>query len=300
MPASPPISCASWLSGQACYVLETIGAGMNSSFSTALLGSLAGAFAGAIAAQRIAERSKRREALLTEIRSTNSAIMIAGSICNTVLAVKIQHVKPLWDKYQADEAARAEFEHKRKVGQSQGNAPFQFTAELRTFPCPTLPIGTLQDLVFNRLTVYGRPLSTVATLAQSVVEMADAYVHRAELIEAFNSGQVPADQMPYYYFGLRLPTGHTNRKYPDIVSAISSYTDDCIFFSSLLANDLHAHGQQLRTAYEKAFGKCAPTISRADFSAVKENGMHPPDTEYADWLKGFPDYQTPTSASSKG
>ena len=49
----------------------------NTTFATALIGSLAGAFAGAYGAQRIAERSKTKELLLTEIRNTNAAIMVA-------------------------------------------------------------------------------------------------------------------------------------------------------------------------------------------------------------------------------
>ena len=49
----------------------------NSAFVISLIGALAGAYAGATAAQRIAERTKERDQLLTQIRSTNAAIMVA-------------------------------------------------------------------------------------------------------------------------------------------------------------------------------------------------------------------------------
>ena len=289
------LTCASWLSVKGCFALEAIGAGLNSNFSTALLGSLAGAFAGAFTAQRIAERSKRREEFSKELRSVNAAIMVSASICNAVIAVKGQHVKPLLEKFNSDEAARLEFDSQRETGERQGNVGFQYVADLRLFPCPTLPISTLQDLVFNRLTIAGRSLSLVAVLTQSITEMAQAFEKRKSIVETFRDGTVPESEIPYHYFGMRLSSGHTNREYPDIVSALSSYADDCIFFSSLLCEDLMSHGHRVRAEFEKKLGKGAPKISQADFAAVRESGMLPPPSKYGDWLRGFP--EQPESAA---
>jgi hypothetical protein len=71
----------------------------NSAFTTSLLGSLAGAFAGAVAAQRIVERGKRREELLSEIRNTNAAIVLAFGVCNLYLTLKKQSVKAMGESY---------------------------------------------------------------------------------------------------------------------------------------------------------------------------------------------------------
>lgn len=280
MTAPEPLTCLSWASKTTCYVLENLGSGLNSSFSTALLGSLAGAFAGAMAAQRIAERSKRREELLKEIRSTNSAIMVAGAICNTVIAAKTQHVKPLWDAFKAAERELKEFERQRETQQEQENMHFHYVADLRLFPCPTLPISILQDLVFNRLTVFGRSLSAVSTLSQSIIEMKNAYAKREEIILSFRNGSVPEGKQAHHYFGMPLSASVTNREHPDIISAMSEYTDDCIFFSSLLCEDLTAHGRRLHTTYCKSFGKDAPTVSYADFSTGRASGTIPPPENY--------------------
>lgn len=285
------ITCLSWATKTTCQVLKLVGAGLNSNFSTALLGSLTGAFAGAIAAQRIAERSKHREELLKEIRSTNSAVTLAGSICNTVIGSKTQHVRPLCEGFQRDAERLRVFEQEWNGGQDTQKASFHYTADLRILSCPTLPIAVLEELVFNRLTVFGRPLSIVSTLAQSIVEMKEAYAKREEIIMAFRSRSSSTEDFVMHYFGLPDASNVTNRDHPDILSAMSEYTDDCIFFSSLLCEDLTTHGRSLRALYKKKFGKGAPEISYADFSGGRASGTVPPSSKYADWLKGFPEYR---------
>jgi hypothetical protein len=291
MTAPESLTCLSWATKTTCQVLEIVGAGLNSNFSTALLGSLAGAFGGAIAAQRIAERSKHREEILTEIRHVNSAVMVAATICNTVISSKTQHVNPLWAGFQQDAERLRVFEQEWNSGQEASKASFHYTADLRIFPCPTLPIAVLEDFVFNRLKVFGRPLSIVSTLAQSIVELKEAYAKREEIILEFRSRSSSTEDFVKQYFGFPNASKETNRDHPDIIYAMSVYTDDCIFFSSLLCDDLTAHGRRLRALYEKKFGKGAPEISHADFTGGRASGTVPPSSKYADWLKGFPEYR---------
>src|SRR3954447_6641546 len=92
-----------WLSWEKCKAFA------NSAFMTSLVGALAGAYAGAKGAQRIAERSKDREQLLTQIRATNSAIMVGVSTCNAALAVKKQHVLPMYEDFVQAKAALQKF-----------------------------------------------------------------------------------------------------------------------------------------------------------------------------------------------
>jgi hypothetical protein len=281
-------------------MMDAIGSGLNSNFSTALLGSLAGAFAGAIAAQRIAQRSKQREEILKELRAINSAIMVAGTICNTVIAAKTQLIRPLWECFKSCERELKEFEQQRATGQRQGNAPFHYTADLRIFPCPTLPISVLQDLVFNRISVYGRPLSIVSILSQSIVEMKYSYAKREEIIMSLRTQSLPVEEFVQHYFGIPNAANVTNRDHPDILSAMNEYTDDCIFFSSLLCEDLTDYGRVLRKQYERKFGKDAPAISHADFSTGRASGTVPPNSKYEDWLKGFPEQHNGKSEENRG
>lgn len=276
-------NCLSLLSTHVTEILNLVWSGLNSNFSTALLGSLAGAYAGAVAAQKIAERSKQREELLKELRNVNAAIMVAFSACNTALRLKKQHIQPIFEKFEQDKKALQEF----KSNPSQDKAPFELMVDLRVFEAPLIPTETLKDLVFNRISAYGRPLSLVSILEESALGIRAAIMKRAKMVERFQDGSISKAAMPNFYFGLPLPSGDTNQEYPDLVEAIHSYIEDIAFFSSLLSSDLVDHGKQIHKMFTEKFGKGAPNVSAADFSRPKELGLIPPDSQYQDWLNGF-------------
>ena len=71
----------------------------------AIPGALFGAWAGARAARKIAERSKLKSELSEELKNTNKAIVIAFSICNKVIGLKGQHVRPLKEEFDAGREA---------------------------------------------------------------------------------------------------------------------------------------------------------------------------------------------------
>lgn len=54
-----------------------------------------------------------------------------------------------------------------------------------------------------------------------------------------------AEDKHLLYLGLRLPNGRTDTTYPDLINAISEYTDDLAFFSVTLCEDLMAHGKRI-------------------------------------------------------
>lgn len=267
--------------------LEWIDKVLNSSFAIALIGGLTGAFAGALGAQRIAEKSKRRDELLKELRNTNAATMAAFSTCNAALALKKQHVRPMYDQFINDKQALLAFQQQRAAGQIQSNAQFQFTADLRTFPALEAPIDTLKELVFHRISAYGRALALVSVLEQSLIGVKRAVRQRDRIIQEIQDGEISNAALPNYYFGLPLPGGSTNQQYPDLVEALHSYVDDIVFFSSLLCADLAAHGEQIHAVFVKEMGKGAPRVSRPDFGGPRTSGLMPSDANYGDWCKAF-------------
>ena len=296
-----PALCFQWFSTEACAILDVVGTGLNSSFSTALLGSLAGAFAGAIAAQRIVESNKTREELLKELRNTNAAAMAAFTTCNASLALKKQHVQPLHTQFLADKANLEQFKARHASGQIQGDATYHFISDMRTFPAPVVPIDTLTDLLFNKISVGGRPLSLVCAIEDASRGLKEAISARHALIERMKSGIIPKDEIPSYYFGFPLPNGDTNQEYPDLVFAIHSYCDDLAFFSHLLCGDLTSHSKDLYAKLTKRQQKIAPKPTEADFTSARESGLLPPDSQYTDWLRAFrkPGTTAPTEGNSK-
>lgn len=267
--------------------LENGAAILSSAFTTSLVGALAGAYAGARAAQIITERSKEKEALLSQIKSTNAATMVCFSAFNAGAIVKKQHVQPMHEAFESAKRELQALNDQRASGQVQGNAEYVFVADLRTFPSPSAPIETLKDLVFNKISAYGRPLALVSVLEQSFVGLREAIAKRDALIHRFSSGSVPKELFHNYYFGSRLPSGDTNQEFPDLVTAINSYVEDITFFASLLCVDLMSHGNRVHEAFTKKFGKGAPKVSTVDFTVPREKGLIPPNDQYKDWLNAF-------------
>lgn len=282
-----PALCLKWFSAETCEILDAIGTGLNSSFSTALLGSLAGAFAGAIAAQRIVESNKAREELLKELRNTNAAAMAAFTTCNGSLALKKQHVQPLHTQFITEKTKLEQFKAQRASGQIQDSTTYHFVADMRTFPAPVVPIDTLKDLLFNKISVGGRPLSLVCAIEGAALGLNEAIGARHALIERMKSGNIPEDEIPSYYFGFPLANGDTNQEYPDLVFAIHSYCDDLAFFSHLLCSDLTSHSKDLYAKLTKRQQKVAPKPTEADFTLARDSGLLPPDAQYTDWLHAF-------------
>ena len=260
----------------------------NSNFVTSLLGALAGAYAGATAAQRMAERSKLREEMLREIRNTNAAIALAFGACNTFLALKKQHVKGIKESYDAQKASLLEFHRMRKAGQIPQDLAFEFHANMQTLQPQPLPMDTLRTVVFERLSIVGRPLNLVVSLTQTVESLTGSIEKRNSLIEGYKvEFSKNADLLVPLYFGMPYGEGHVNLDYPGTIDAMYSQTDDGIFFSNLLCKDLHEHGKQLADSYRKKFKSDPPRISEVDFGPPAADGMMPDENNYSDWFKAF-------------
>jgi hypothetical protein len=276
--------------------LDLLWSVLNANFTIAFVGGFTGAIGGALGAQYIAERMKRREELLRELRSTNASIMTCFSICNAALMLKHQHVKPMHDEFEKQKVELNNFKKKFFLNGTPITQEYRFTADMRTFPALVVPLDTLKTLVFERISVYGRPLALVSVLEQSLVGLKRAIDHRDCLIQRFQSGTTPKELLAHHYFGLQQSNGDTNQEYPDTVVAIFSYVDDVAYFSSLLCSDLVKHGEQVRAMLAKSSDKSVPHVSKADFSGPKSKGLLPSEENYTDWLQGF---QTQESGNEK-
>ena len=81
-----------------------------------------------------------------------------------------------------------------------------------------------------------------------------------------------------------------DESYSNLIDAISSYTNDVIFFSMILENDLRYIGEVLRTNFP---GNEPPALPKISWSNVDE--LIPKHADYSDWLKGFPNEPVPPS-----
>lgn len=261
----------------------------NSEFATSLVGALAGAFAGATAAQRMAERSKLREELTKEIRNINAGITIAFSIVNTMLALKKQHVRGLKAAYD-DECARFDtYVAKLKSDKALKGEVFHLQMDFRSLPQILPPASTLQSLVFERISVTGRPLSLTASLLEAIEHLNDSILRRNDLIADFKKGggsSLRAD-LKDMYLGLPDADGNVNQEYRDTISAIASHTDDAIFLGNLLCTDLRKYGLEVAERFSHLFRDAAPRVTEVDFATARESGLLPNDEEYSTWFTAF-------------
>ncbi|MBN3864670.1 hypothetical protein HCU66_20775 [Pseudomonas frederiksbergensis] len=263
---------------------ENIKGFANSAFTT----SLAGAFAGAIAAQRIAEKGKFREELVKEFHHTNAVIVLAIATASVALALKKQHIKGLKEAY--DEDQRNYQAHREKILNRQiaANTPLVINPNLLYLQEISPPIATIQEIVLSRLSTLGRAISTVTALTDAVANLNGALSMRNELLEVFKNKQFPEGAtLEHMYLGLRYGEGHTNQEYGGSIQAISTYTDDVIFFCIKLCEDVRDHGEILNQRFKSRLRGDPPEISRFDFEGARQEGWIPKDEDYEKWLSGF-------------
>lgn len=260
---------------------------LNSNVAIAFVGGLTGAFGGALGAQRIVESTRKREERLRELRYTNAAIMVSFSICNAALALKKQHVQPMREAFHDSKQKLQEFKAKRQAGEVAGTAEFELKMDMRTYPAPVVPLESLKHIVFQEISVTGRPLALVAVIEQSLIGITAAIAKRDLMIQRFARGEIPEKLHVNFYFGLPLPGGHRNEEFADLVEAVYSYVDDIAFFSSQLCMDLMKHGAAIRAALLKRSRKQVANVSDVDFAAARKSGLMPPESQYQNWLNAF-------------
>lgn len=253
----------------------------------AILTAFAGAFAGAYGAQRIAERARSKEELIKEIRNTNAGISVAFSIFNSFFGLKKQHVAALKNNFDAQKAGFENAEKQRQKGEGVGEV-FVFHADLQTLQPLIAPIERMQAIVFEKISVTGRPLNLASILMQTIHSLNDSIEKRNELIQSFRAAYPRAgNEFIRLYFGFADKNGHVDANYPMGIEAIYKQTDDCIYFSKMLAEDLMVHGKSLKRNYEYKFRGKTPNIGRVDFTVVKDQGLMPPPENYPDWTDAF-------------
>lgn len=281
------------------YGLSSVWGFLNSSLAIAFVGGLTGAVGGALGAQHIVERRRKRDELISELRAINSAITISHSACNSALSIKKQHFIDMQKQFMEDRARIVDIATRAAQGERSAGKT-HFVADLQLFPGPTIPLETLKDLVFQRISAHGRPLALISAIEQAFVGLNDALVRREIQVKQFQSGAIPKELFPNYYFGLQLPNGDTPSEYKNLMEVIGSYLDDTIFFTERLCKELEVHGNRVRDSHlkkkgsekakariEKRRGGTVPRISTVDFSGPRNSGLIPQDSDYSSWLDGL-------------
>jgi hypothetical protein len=129
----------------------------------------------------------------------------------------------------------------------------------------------------------------VTALAETIHDLNTSIGNRNRLIASYKATNFTGDELLYLYFGLpRSGRRITNEEYPSLIEAIHRQTDDGIFFSRLLCNDLVDYNRELAAKYRRIFKKRAPAvIDKPDFTKPEEARLMPDEADYADWFNLF-------------
>jgi hypothetical protein len=249
-----------------------------------IITAFASAFAGAYGAQWIAEKTKSKSDLVRELRETNAALALAGAICNIHATNKSQSVRPQKVEYEK-QLALVQLHAALPPEARAITGPLHMQFDLRQFQLPILPDDRLLAILFEKVSITDRALHVATTLCQEIAELRKTFERRNEVIGRFPS--LTDDQKARLYFGLQDSNGHVDENYRNSVSSIYDKTDNCIFFSWLLCQDLHLHGAKISKHIGKMPWRRAPSAHRASFAVAEQNGLMPPFEQYKDWVGGY-------------
>ena len=238
-------------------------------FNSNFWAALAGAFAGAVAASKFAARQERRDDLVRTINQTNAAISISYSACEAYLAHKTRLIEPLKRVYQDDIAA-----YNQPRSSDHVNSP-HITLNRIESNVGVVQCGALQELIF-KIPSSTDIIRLVAILAHSNSILNGDLIERNDLIHAMR--MTDEDDRTALYFGVARKNGFADKTYPHLVDSLSELTDDCIFFSWLVCELLHAEGLNIRKDR-----KWLPATVPIDFEKAVLDGLIPSPGKYPVW-----------------
>lgn len=253
---------------------------LNSQFARTVIASLAGAGLGAWTAQRIATRNKAQDDLVKELRTINLTATIAYGITDAFISVKKDNVKPMYDKWRSESTRRQEVIRTAPAG----TVPeFEFDVDFKTMPPVKAGVEQLRQLMFGGIVLQPRAVALVNTLDRSVEQHSLMIQELNKLTEKFHGENLTGPQLAAVYFGLRVGTRIDDR-YPTTLQALHMSTDDCIFFSGLLGDDLLEYGKTVAARLpERLRGK----YTKATFDQPEREGLMPDPAEFPSWTTMF-------------
>jgi chaperonin GroES len=254
------------------------------SFPPYFLGTLASAAFGAFAGAWINSRVQTKRVVVAELNSVSAAMSLCFSICNISIGLKRQYVAPMHDAYERTLKEYAEAVATLKLGHHR--SVFVLRADLQTLLPPKMPTELLERCVFEKISIRGRALAAAVQLVGSIDGLASAIEGRNDVIKELQ-GAPDRKLREEKYLGLRSAEGVTDDRYRASIKGIFDQTNDCIFFSRILAEDLLKYGNHLRKRCVRRLMLGLPKLAAADWSTAERAGLMPSADLYKAWLDGF-------------
>jgi hypothetical protein len=265
------------------WLLDSFKAVLNSVQFSTLISAAFGAFAGAFATSR----RETKRAVIAELNSIAAARMLAFSICNKSLSLKGQLISPMYEGYQQNRRKFIEAQRAFAAGDRSGT---EFVGNLQSISPMWLPTESLEKQIIERISIKGRGLAAAIELIGAIDLLDQMIKTRTELISEFYNAppEAPKLDLALKYYGLPNTRGIVDQKFYSNVEGLYKLTDDCIFFSKILADDLFEYERRLRRRYKWRFRLSVPKLVRETWDFPETRRLLPDESNYAKWLRGFP------------
>ncbi|WP_139232999.1 hypothetical protein [Halomonas korlensis] len=219
---------------------------------------------------------------MQEVRNTNSGLMASYIICNSYLLLKDQQVRDLYNSFREKRE-----EYQRVISGELKGQYFEYEADMRRVILPKIPLDLLNQQVYQKMNLNGRPVSATAQIDNTIASLESAIETRDSVIQMIRrSPEMDEAVKAKLYFGFPLPDGSLSTEYADALEGISTYVDDVVFYSNLLCEDLFEHGQKIRKRLKDQYREEPPEVNKVDFADAEEKGLMPDKERYANWLQG--------------
>ncbi len=241
--------------------------------STAIVGAL-GAYFGAVGAQRsINDRAEiqRRRDLIIAINAAHSLTIV---MTNQAAALKKQHHLPMLTRWEASRARILEARQKGTVVE----APIHLES-----PPPTrFPVTKLEDVVYGKIALNGRPLAALAELAQAEHTLECLIQDHTALRREFESAATP--YVVPRYFALDEVYGRDDR-FQDLRRGFVEILDDFLFFAGVLGEDLLQTARYVRRTAKWSHRRHLPTVNAPASLIPGNENVIPKHAHHQKWLE---------------
>jgi hypothetical protein len=201
---------------------------------------------------------------------------------------------PMSARYEQAQREYKKFALKKRLRVGPDLPVFELHADLQTLTPPKMPAELLERCVFEKITIRGRALASAVDLIGAIDGLEKSIKYRNDLIaEIQKLSPVPPKLLAEKYLALKNEDGIIDEKFRASLTAIVNQTDDCIFFSQILADDLLTYGKRFRRKHSIGLRLGLPKLQQADWSVAKAHGLIPPAKLYASWLSGFKERKSP-------
>jgi hypothetical protein len=240
---------------------------------TAAFGTLVGAW--------LTSRSQEKRRIVEEVKALHAAHSLCFSIVNRAFALKRQQVRPM--KQRHDEAVAAFLTH-----QQNGQGVLELKLDLQSLSPLKFPGDLLEKMVFEKCGVSAKGYAAAISLTGAIDDLKNATDYRNDLISDFRARNAEMNELQRIQLYVGAPSaGQVDNRFPHNIEALSQKTDDCIFFSMTLVDELLRRSDQLWARNRWKYRLGVPKLLPADWTMAKEAGLVPDETEYANWIRGF-------------